>query len=161
MAASQVEKAPAEIKAVSQEGVEKWLHFPPLIAAIERDIRLNLHPPFSRKIASNLSSIIRLVLDHIVEDLANVPADLKRPVTGPVELELLQEEGEEILDAIEPYVALADHYENDQVVQERFKRRTDEVSKELDELSNRTRVLKRRIVKYLKDVNKCIGDSGI
>lgn len=161
MAASQLEKAPAEFRAIAEKGSEKWLDFPLLITAIERDIRLNLHPPFSRKVANDLTSIIRLVLDHIVEDLGNVPASLKRPVTAPLEIQQLQEEGEEILDAIEPYARLADHHDNEQVVRQRLRRRTDEVSKELDELSSKARILKRRIVKYLQDINKCISSPGI
>lgn len=161
MAASQIGRAPERIRAVAQEGSGKWAQFPDLIKEMEIDIRRNLHPPFSKKVANDLSGVISLVMYHIVEDLENAPATMTRPVTGPLELQSLQEDGEKILDIIGRYIALAEHYENEQVVRHRLKRRTDEVSREVDEVSDKAGVLKGRIIKYLQEIYKCISGTGI
>ena len=155
--APRLEQARADIMVTIESGNEIWLRTRPLIAAVERDIRLNLRPPFPRKVADDLSSFMRTILDHIVQDLADGLATLKRPVTTPVKFRWLQEEGEEILDDIEPYARLADHYYT------RYSPdwSTDKVARELSELSNRASILKRRIINYLQVLNEFLGELNI
>jgi hypothetical protein len=149
--ASRLEEAKEHIKEIAESGFERESYVRSLIATLERDIRLNLRPPFSRKVSDDLSSLIRAILDYVVEDLVDRPAISERPVTAPVKLHRLRAEGEEILDAIEPYARLADHYDTE--VAHRLNWSTNEVSRGLDELSNRAKTLKKRIVKYLQDLN--------
>ena len=132
-----------------------------MLIAVEKNIRLNLRIPFSREVADDLRSLIRVVVDHIVEDLAEASVNLERPVTGPALLRRLKEDGENILDDIEPYAMLADHYYSPEVVRSRLARPTNEVSRELDEISKQSRSLKRKIVNYLQALNEFLAESGL
>jgi hypothetical protein len=161
VSASNFTEAAAAIEGISEQGRGQPMRFRPLIDIAEKDIRLNLRAPFPREVADNLSVLIRVALDHVVEDLAAAPATVSRPVTAPAKLTKLQNDATEILDDIEEYALLADHHYNAEVRRLRTGRTTDEVSKEIGSIATQGRNLKTKIVDYLQDLQKCLSGPSI
>ena len=149
MGASVLEQAQADIETIA--GAEApYPRILPLLKNVQRDIFLNLRPPFPASVANHLSSFLHALLNHVIVDLEEAPSSVKRPITAPDALERLKQEGVEILDEIEPYTMLAQYYFSQPI--DRRERPADEVSKEIYELAEKAKALKRRIVKYLEDL---------
>lgn len=159
MAASILDEAKADVERITAEKAAIDLRILPLLTKVERDIRLNLRPPFNRDTTKTLSGFLLALLAYVIEDVIEAPNSVERPVTAANELERLKKEGADILDQIEPYAMLADlHFGQGEGRPERV---WDELSKEIDDLAARAKALKERILKYLNDFYNCLTEVGI
>lgn len=156
----QLEQQAAELTALATGDDVQLDQFRPWIISIERDIRIYLHPPFPRAVTDELQKIITVFVEHIADDLAFGPGAIRRPVSVPTKLKRLQGDGEDILDDIESYAQLADHYYDDDVKQRRKSRPSYEVSDEVDAISNKAKKLKKSILKYLQELERSITEAS-
>jgi hypothetical protein len=138
----------------------KFFDFQPWITLIERDIRVYLQLPFPRTVVDELRRIITVFVEFIAGDLALAAGAARRPVTVPTKLRQLQETGESILADLGPYTELADHYYNEKVKRERLNRPSNEVSAEIDSITEKAKDLRTRIVQYLKDLSRAIRETS-
>jgi len=156
----QLEEQAESLEALAAKSDVQFLHFRPWIARIERDIRVHLELPFSRAVTDELRRIITVFVEFIAEDLAVAPGTGRRPVTAPAKLKQLQKTGEKILADLGPYAQLADHYYDDRVKRERLSRPSNEVSAEIDAITEKAKDLWERIVEYLNDLSQVIKETS-
>ena len=159
--ASVLTRAPAEIADIARRGPPIDLQIRPLLDAVVRDIRFNVHPPFDEATADRLSTLITALLSHVVEDLMEAPNSVSRPVTAPIEIDRLMGEGLNINDYLHQYMGLARFHFDREVENRRLGRRTDIVSKELDEISDKAMTLKKRITDFLQALQACFAEADI
>jgi chromosome segregation ATPase len=153
-----LEAAPPQIETIVKErGIR--LKIPPLLEGVEKDIRRNVHPPFEIEETKHLSSFIEALLKHVFDHLSSLQESKENPLSLPIAFQKLQTTGEEILDDMKPYAMLAEHHFKEEIG--RLERPTDEVSKEIYELTNKAKGLKKRIVEYLQNLGKFLAEADI
>lgn len=138
----------------------QFLNFRPWIALIEKDVRVHLELPFHRTVVDELRKIVIVFVEFMAEDLTTAPGAARRPVTTPTKLKRLQQTGESILVDLGPYAELADHYYDDTVKRARLSRPSNEVSAEIDAITEKARDLRERFLKYLNDLNLLIAETS-
>jgi hypothetical protein len=156
----QLDEKADSLEALAAKSNVQFFHFRPWIILIERDIRVYLELPFSRTVAEELRRIITVLVEFMAEDLAAAPGTARNPVTAPTKLKQMQETGEHILADLGPYAQLADHYYDERVRRERLSRPSNEVSVEIDAITEKAKDLRERVVKYLKELSRVITETS-
>jgi len=151
-------RAPSDIKGIVERNNLR-LDMPGFLEAVERDVRLNVHPPFRKEEADQLGHLMRALLEDVFEHLASALTGLEPPVTVPATFQRLQAECEDVRDDIEPYAMLAELHFGVEIT--RRDRPTDELSKEIYEICDKAKRLKKRIVKFLRDLREYLSGAEI
>jgi energy-coupling factor transporter ATP-binding protein EcfA2 len=141
--------------ALAQAGDENFgENFGQLLSNMRRDIQLNLRVPI---LPTDLSAT-RNILQEVIEMLPQMArrSGYRMPLTAPSMVSRLKDEGYRLLEDIESYKMLADHFYSDSAQEARLRRRTDEVSVEIDIIAERSRYIRKRILKYLRDAQLVI-----
>lgn len=156
----QLEEKAESLEAFAAKSQVEFFGFSKFIVPIEKDIRVHLELPFSRTVTEDLRRIITVFVEFIAEDLAAAPGTVRRPVTAPAKLRQMQETGEYILADLGPYAQLADHFYDERVQRERLSRPSNQVSAEIDAITEKAKDLRKRIVNYLNDLNRVIKEAS-
>jgi hypothetical protein len=152
------DKAKALGDLAAKSGAQFWYQRP-LIIAIQKDVRLYVRLPYTLTVTEELRRIITMLLEHIPEDLEGAAAGLQRFVSTPDGLQKLQLKGEKILTDLGPYAEIAEHYFNEKVRDRRFKRPTDEATREVDAITAKAKDIRKQVVDYLGELSRAIKET--
>lgn len=152
---SQFSIDPAEARAAlaqaTGESLKKFLSAArELLSSARRDMQLNIRNPMSHQELSP----IRDLLIRVIEILPQIDSTSGLTVASTVSR--LTDVGYYLLDEIATYEVLADHFFSDSARKAQLRRPTDEVAREIDQISRISRKVHNGITQYLRDVELVI-----
>lgn len=120
------------------------------LSAAHRDIQRHVRTPISLSDASALSELLKSVGNLL--SLENITTALSRPVSG----QELVDTGYQLLDTVNEYVILAQHFYSKEAKAARAERPSDIVEAEISAVSGKASLLKASVVEYLMRVEKVL-----
>lgn len=145
-----VELFPAPSPAWASGFQEKLSLASECLLTARREIQRSVRTPISLHNISVLSDLLSRVNDLLAAD--SVAADIGRPVSG----QELIDTGYQLLDSINEYYILAQHFYSDEVQAARARRPSDAAEAEIAVVARKAAALKLGVLKYLKKAGEAL-----